>query len=313
MTASLALHPAEKPRNRSIEARRAARRAKFERERLIVDSLNRGVPVVEIAGRIGVTEKRMRALVKEILARRMPAAPEDYAALQASRLNEALLVAYGAMSPENLKAVALVVRIVRELDRYHGFAAARCSDAHRSPACVTGPPPRAAGDCARKWRRKRLKRRNLRPKKSRSRTRSTRRRSKLKTLAPRRRATWEWKRRTTPRRRPPNRRSPTRRPPGPAPARKWRRKRLKTLILRPETGPRPPPSRPKSRPRTGTPSRPAPPRRRKPRRRRSSPQPTEWPESTAVVLAPDPAAPGGFRRMRIRFLRNGVAACADAA
>ena len=124
MTASLAVHSAEKPRDRSIEARRAARRVRFERERLIVDSLNRGVPVVEIAGRIGVSEKRMSALVTEILARRMAAAPEDYAALQASRLNEALLVAYGAMSDKNLKAVALVVRIVRELDRYHGFAAA---------------------------------------------------------------------------------------------------------------------------------------------------------------------------------------------
>ena len=54
----------------------------------------------------------------------MPQAPEEYAALKASRLNEALLVAYGAMSPENLKAVGLVVRIVRELDRYHGFVAA---------------------------------------------------------------------------------------------------------------------------------------------------------------------------------------------
>jgi hypothetical protein len=122
--ASLALHPAAKPRNRSIEARRAARRAKFERERLIVDSLNRGVAVAEIAERIGVTEKRMRALVHEILARRMPAAPEDFAALQVSRLNQALLIAYGAMSAENLKAVALVVRIVRELDRHHGFVAA---------------------------------------------------------------------------------------------------------------------------------------------------------------------------------------------
>ena len=66
----------------------------------------------------------MRALVKEILARRMPAAPEDFAALQVSRLNEALLVAYSAMSAENLRAVGLVVRIVRELDRYHGFVAA---------------------------------------------------------------------------------------------------------------------------------------------------------------------------------------------
>ena len=121
MPASVALHPAAKPHNRSIPARRAARRARFERERLIVDFLNRGVAVVEIAERIGVTEKRMRALVKEILARRTPAALEDYVALQASRLSEALLVAYGAMSDKNLKAVALVVRIVREMDRYHGF------------------------------------------------------------------------------------------------------------------------------------------------------------------------------------------------
>ena len=73
MDASVALHPAENPRNRSLEARRAARRARFERERLIVDSLNRGLSVVEIAQRLGVTEKRMRALVKEILARRMAA------------------------------------------------------------------------------------------------------------------------------------------------------------------------------------------------------------------------------------------------
>ena len=122
-------------RDRSIRARRAARQKKFERERLIVDSLNRGVSVAEVAGRIGVTEKRMRALVKEILARRAPAPPEDFAALQMSRLNEALLVAYGAMSPGNLRAVALVVRIMRELDRYHGFVVAdRCS--RRNPRGV---------------------------------------------------------------------------------------------------------------------------------------------------------------------------------
>ena len=124
MSASVTVLYPEKPRNRSIEARRAARLARFERERLIVDFLNRGVPVAEIAARIGVTEKRMRALVNEILARRMPAAPEDFVALQVSRLNEALLVAYGAMSDKNLRAVGLVVKIVRELDRYHGFAAA---------------------------------------------------------------------------------------------------------------------------------------------------------------------------------------------
>ena len=66
----------------------------------------------------------MRALVQEILARRAPQPPADFLALQVSRLNEALVVSYGAMSRANLQAVDRVVRIVRELDRYHGFAAA---------------------------------------------------------------------------------------------------------------------------------------------------------------------------------------------
>src|SRR5271166_5365847 len=110
-------------RNRSIEARRAARVAKARRERRIVDLLNRGVSVAEIAAREKVTEKRMRALVSEILARRMPEPPAEFVAFQVSRLNEALLVAYSAISGANLRAVDLVVKIVRELDRYHGFSA----------------------------------------------------------------------------------------------------------------------------------------------------------------------------------------------
>ena len=102
---------------------RAARLAKFQREQVIVDHLNRGVSVAEIAARIGVGEKRMRAIIREVLARRLPAPPQEFAAIQVSRLNEALLVAYSAMTDRNLKAVDRVVRIVRELDRYHGFDA----------------------------------------------------------------------------------------------------------------------------------------------------------------------------------------------
>ncbi len=63
----------------------------------------------------------MRAVVRDILARRMPGPPEEFAAIQISRLNEALPVAFSAMSPTNLKAVDRVVRIVRELDRDRGF------------------------------------------------------------------------------------------------------------------------------------------------------------------------------------------------
>jgi hypothetical protein len=104
---------------------RAARLKTFQREQLIVDYLNRGVSVAEIAARVGLSEKRMRAVIREILARRMPHAPEEFVAIQVSRLNEALRIAFSGMTGGNLKAVDRVVRIVRELDRYHGFAAAQ--------------------------------------------------------------------------------------------------------------------------------------------------------------------------------------------
>jgi hypothetical protein len=97
----------------------------LEREQLVVDTLNRGVSVAEIAARFGVGEKRMRAIIREIVARRQPHPPEEFVAIQVRRLNEELRVAFGAMSPTNLKAVDQVVKIVRELDRYHGFVAAR--------------------------------------------------------------------------------------------------------------------------------------------------------------------------------------------
>ncbi len=135
-------------RGRSIEDRLAARRRKYEREKLIVEYLNRGISVPEIAANCGLTEKHMRACIRETLARRMPAPPAEFLAIQVSRLNEALLVAYSAMSMTNLRAVDRVVKIVRELDRYHGFVAAerRVPDFSRlsQPAeglPALGPPP----------------------------------------------------------------------------------------------------------------------------------------------------------------------------
>jgi hypothetical protein len=116
--------PLAVPRDRSVEARRAARQAKASRERRIIASLNRGVSVIVIAEREDVSEKRMRRLVRDILARRMPAPPTQFIAMQVNRLNEALRLSFGAMSGDNLQAVDRVVKIVRELDRYHGFTAA---------------------------------------------------------------------------------------------------------------------------------------------------------------------------------------------
>ena len=78
--------PPAAPRNRSRGARKAARSRKAERELRIVRYLNGGVSIAEIAAREGVTEKRMRAQVQQILARRMPEPPAEFLALQISRL-----------------------------------------------------------------------------------------------------------------------------------------------------------------------------------------------------------------------------------
>ncbi len=139
MSVSIAV-PSAAPRDRSIEARRASRVEKFRRERRILDFLNRGVTIAEIAAREGVTAKHMRALVRELLADRMPEPPAEFLALQVSRLSEALIVAYSAMSGGNLRAVDRVVKILRELDRYHGFVAVerRSLDAPRLEAPPEG-------------------------------------------------------------------------------------------------------------------------------------------------------------------------------
>jgi hypothetical protein len=80
----------------------------------------------------------MQILLREILARRAPSPPAEYLTLQVDRLNEAMIVAYGSMASGNLKAVDRVVRIVSEMDRYHGLFPRR---APGSPCRLKSRPP----------------------------------------------------------------------------------------------------------------------------------------------------------------------------
>ena len=135
-------------RDRSAEARREARLKKDARERRIIGMLNRGVSIAEIAARESVTLRRMQIVVRDILARRAPPAPSEYLALQVSRLNEAMMVAYGSMAGGNLTAVDRVVRLVKEMDRYHGFfpsgdASAAAPDRLAPPAPLALAAPTA--------------------------------------------------------------------------------------------------------------------------------------------------------------------------
>ena len=118
-----------------------ASRLRRERDNLVIDSLNRGLSMAEIADTIGVSDKRMRALVREILARRLPPAPQEFAALQMSRLNAALGIAYSAMMKGDLRALDRVVRIVRELDRYAGFGGGKRPESRPQPSEKVGFTP----------------------------------------------------------------------------------------------------------------------------------------------------------------------------
>jgi hypothetical protein len=129
----------DRVRDRSPEARRAARATKAGREARIVGLLNGGASMAEIAAQEGVTLNRMRKVVRAIIERRAPRPPADFLAIQMSRLNAAMNVSYGAMvdpaKGANLKAVGSVVRIVREMNACHGGwldAAARSGTAPRA-------------------------------------------------------------------------------------------------------------------------------------------------------------------------------------
>ena len=116
--------------------KRSTKREIAERNSRLIRNLTIGATVEEIAAREGVSVKRARELVSDLLKERTVTTPAEFVQLQIRRLNEAMLVAYAAMANGNLKAANTVVRIVREYDRYHGFFP-------RPPEPPALPPPLA--------------------------------------------------------------------------------------------------------------------------------------------------------------------------
>lgn len=117
--------PAGRPAALSA-TRLAAQARRSERAARIIGRLNRGASVADIAAEEGVSLKRMRNCLCEILAEREPQPPAA-AVAQAKRLNEALRDALDAMrdpmTGANLKAIDQVLSIVRALDLVNGFDA----------------------------------------------------------------------------------------------------------------------------------------------------------------------------------------------
>jgi hypothetical protein len=124
--------------------RRATKRELAKRDLRFIEKLAAGATIEEIAASEGISAKWARERKRAILADRAIDPPHEFIQLQIRRLNEAMLFAYGAMSIGNLKAIDQVIKVVRELDRYHGFGsypnAKRRASAPPPPLALPEPP-----------------------------------------------------------------------------------------------------------------------------------------------------------------------------
>jgi hypothetical protein len=100
---------------------RATKRELAQRDLRLIEKLAAGVTIEEIAASEGISRNWARERKAAILAERAIDRPHEFIQLQIRRLNEAMLVAYSSMTSGNVKAVDQVIKVVRELDRYHGF------------------------------------------------------------------------------------------------------------------------------------------------------------------------------------------------
>ena len=108
-----------------------SRRRRLQRKLRILERLTAGVSVAHIAQTEKLTIRRVRQIIGEMLARREVDPPAGFVQLQIARLSDAMSVAHTMMMEGDLQAMDRVVKIVGELDRYHGFGRAE----------IAAPPP----------------------------------------------------------------------------------------------------------------------------------------------------------------------------
>ncbi|MGO8798500.1 MAG: hypothetical protein ACLQE9_22905 [Roseiarcus sp.] len=128
-------------RNRRRELLREARRLKAARNDRIFGKLVRGMPHGAIARQENCSVQTVRKIVARQLANRRIDAPGDFVKLQVARLNDALMAANAKMLEGDMAGVDRLLKVVAELDRYHGLRqAAQRLEAAARPRALAGPP-----------------------------------------------------------------------------------------------------------------------------------------------------------------------------
>ena len=136
--------PKRAKRDRSRRRRLEARQAKAARNVRLFNLLKAGVPVAEIALQEGLSVRRAREVVQEMLERREVDPPAGFVQLQIGRLGDAMMVAHAAMMEGDMQALDRVLRIVGELDRYHGFRCEKAEPLAGATPALAAPAPALA-------------------------------------------------------------------------------------------------------------------------------------------------------------------------
>jgi hypothetical protein len=114
--------------------RAAPRRKKADQRLRILERLTAGLSVAQIARVDKLTVRRVQQIIAAMLEGREIDPPAGFVQLQVARLSDAMIVSHTLMMEGDLQAVDRMIRLTRELDRYHGFA--------QAPAPTEPPPPR---------------------------------------------------------------------------------------------------------------------------------------------------------------------------
>jgi hypothetical protein len=130
-------------RARKRAAGKILREISIRRREACFDLLVSGYSIEQIASHTRKSPAAVRRAVGQALAKRRLDAPEDYARLQVARLTKALRCADVAREEGNLKAIAPFVKVVRELNLFHGLNVGPALAREALPEIASPSPPLA--------------------------------------------------------------------------------------------------------------------------------------------------------------------------
>jgi hypothetical protein len=122
----------ERARKRAVG--KILREGSIKRREAYFDLLVAGYSIEQIARAMKKSPAMVRRVINQALAKRRLDAPEDYARIQVARLTKALRCADDALEEGDVRAIAPLLKVVRELNLYHRL------DVGVARPALTAPP-----------------------------------------------------------------------------------------------------------------------------------------------------------------------------